>query len=112
MTLMDEPEENFSVTLSNPAGAEIEEGAGVANVTIQDDDATPELSINDVQVDESAGVAVMTVSMDMRSSSTVSVDYQSSDGTAIRGRGLYRREHYAGVHDRRDYKNHRRCDPG
>ncbi len=44
--VLDEANETFDVTLSNPGNATIGDGSGVATIT--DDDAAPTLSVNDV----------------------------------------------------------------
>ena len=78
-----EGDETFSASLSNVVGAEISDGFGVA--TIVDDDADPELSIADVVVNEADGTATFIVSLSKPSDELVSVDYETSDGTAIAG---------------------------
>ena len=82
----DEPDESFifrigsitpsgSVTLLNDS----------AKITIVDDEATPTLSIDDVNVLESDEVAIFTITMSGRSSRDVSVLYNISDDTALAG---------------------------
>ena len=59
---------------------------GVSAVgTITDNDATPTLSINDVTVDEAAGTASFTVTLSAASGRTVTVGYNTSNGTATAG---------------------------
>ncbi|WP_342354889.1 Calx-beta domain-containing protein [Pseudoteredinibacter isoporae] len=53
--------------------------------TIVDDEATPSLSINDVTVDEAAGTATFTVTLDPVASGPVTVDYVTNNGTATAG---------------------------
>ena len=79
---VDEPDETFTVTLSDPsAGATI--GDGSATVTIVDNDLPlPVLSIADVAVGEGDGEAVLTITMDSTSDGVVTVVYSTSDGTA------------------------------
>ncbi|MFZ6820685.1 Calx-beta domain-containing protein, partial [Undibacterium sp. Ji22W] len=48
-------------------------------------DATPSLSINDVIVNEAAGTATFTVTLSAASGQTVSVGYNTSNGTATAG---------------------------
>src|SRR5262249_14556356 len=79
----DEPNEAFTVNLSNPANATITDGQGVGTIT--DDDAPPTLSINDVTVVESAGQAAFTVSLSAASGWTVTVNYATQDFTAVAG---------------------------
>ena len=47
--------------------------------------AIPDMSINDVSIDEADGTATFTVSLTKASSSAVTVDYTTVDGTAIAG---------------------------
>ena len=53
--------------------------------TINDNDATPGLVINDVTVNEGAGTATFTVTLSAASGQTVTVDYATSNGTATSG---------------------------
>ncbi|MFZ6820662.1 Calx-beta domain-containing protein, partial [Undibacterium sp. Ji22W] len=57
----------------------------VASSAITDNDATPSLSINDVIVNEAAGTATFTVTLSAASGQTVSVGYNTSNGTATAG---------------------------
>ena len=77
----DEAAETFTVNLSNAVNAELLETQGVA--TILDNDAEPTISISDVTVDEDAGEAVFTVSLSTFSLNTVTVDWSTTDGSAI-----------------------------
>ena len=75
-----EPDETFTVVLSNPWGATLvrDEATGV----IKDDDF-PGLSINDAEVSEGDGEILFAVTMDDGPSSrTVRVEWVTSDGTA------------------------------
>ena len=83
---LEEPNETFSVTLSSPTNATVSDGTGVG--TINDDDPTPFLSINDVAVNEGNSgdsAATFTVTLSAPSGQTVSVNYASADGTANAG---------------------------
>ncbi|MEM7161618.1 MAG: Calx-beta domain-containing protein [Bacteroidota bacterium] len=75
--LLDEIDEQFQITLSNNLNADICDGTGIA--TIQDNDATPCLSIDDVVVDEADGSATFTISLDAESGQSVSVDFDLLD---------------------------------
>jgi Ca2+-binding RTX toxin-like protein len=80
---VDESDESFTVTLSNPTNAII--GDGQAIVTIIDDDQTPTISINDISINEgNAGTtnAVFTTSLSNPSSQTIMVNFATGDGTA------------------------------
>ncbi|MDB9519100.1 Calx-beta domain-containing protein [Roseofilum reptotaenium CS-1145] len=80
---LDESNETFSVDLSNASNATISDAQGVGTIT--DNDGQPNLSISDVTVNENAGTATFTVSLDAASAQSITVDYASSDGTAIAG---------------------------
>ncbi|HRK26831.1 MAG TPA: Calx-beta domain-containing protein, partial [Chitinophagales bacterium] len=79
-----EPTETFNVTLTNPVGATIAIPVGI--VTILDNDvALPSLVINDVTVNENAGVATLQVCASASSTSPIVFTYTTSNGTAIAG---------------------------
>lgn len=80
--VLDENNETFTVTLSNPISATITDGSGIG--TILDDD-TATLSIADTTVLESNPAAVFTVTLSTPSASTVTVDYSTVDGSATAG---------------------------
>ena len=82
--LSDEVTEAFTVTLSAPVDASIGDGIGVGSIV--DNDDPPQISITDVTVTEGdSGVvsAVFTATLSMVSGKTVTVDYNTQDGTAI-----------------------------
>jgi hypothetical protein len=82
--VLDEPNESYFINLTNPTNATISDNQGVG--TINDDDATPSLSINDVSVTEgNAGTvnAVFTVMLSAASGQTVTVDFATANGTAL-----------------------------
>ncbi|HEX7833738.1 MAG TPA: IPTL-CTERM sorting domain-containing protein, partial [Thermoanaerobaculia bacterium] len=82
-----EGNETFTVTLSAPsANATILDGS--ATGTLQNDDAQRLISVNDPSVAEGdAGTTPLTfnVTLDAPATSTVTVDYATSDGSAIAG---------------------------
>ena len=79
-----EAEETFVVNLSAPVNATIADGQGVA--TIQDDDAVPALSINDVTDTEGVGATSdFTVTLSAVSGQTVTVNWATANGTALAG---------------------------
>lgn len=81
---LNESTESFRLVLLNPVNAQIGDGEGVA--TILDDDPTPSLYINDVNVTTTeAGTlaAVFTVALDAPSGQNVSVNVATSDNTAF-----------------------------
>ncbi|MDJ1173777.1 Ig-like domain-containing protein [Roseofilum capinflatum] len=81
---VDEPDEtiSFEVTAQNNAtiGAQ-----STTTLNIADNDAEPNLSINDVTVNEDAGTLAFTVSLDAASAQEITVDYATADGTATAG---------------------------
>ena len=81
--LLNEGTESFVVNLTAPVAATIADGQGVG--TINDNDSSPSLSINDVTVTEgnSGSInAVFTVTLSAGSGQTVTVNYASANGTA------------------------------
>jgi hypothetical protein len=74
-----EANETFNLSVSNVVNAVVADGQGQA--TILDDDAKPNLSINDVTVSE-GGDATFTVSLSRSSTSAVTFTYATVDGTA------------------------------
>ena len=85
-----EPDETFTVVLSNAVSATIASGTGTG--TIQNDDATPLLAIAAATTLEgNAGThpLVFNVSLTNPSSSIVTVHYATSDGSATVGNGDY-----------------------
>ncbi|MFO7870728.1 MAG: Calx-beta domain-containing protein, partial [Kiritimatiellia bacterium] len=83
-TLDEGASENFYVNLSNPGNAHITDGRGEGTIT--DDDDPPTLSIGDTTVTEGdAGTtnAAFTVTLSAASGLDVSVDFASSNGTAL-----------------------------
>jgi hypothetical protein len=84
--LLDEPDETFSVNLSNPTNAIIVDGQGLG--TIIDDDPPPSLSIDDTNVTEGNSgteIAIFTVSLSAASGKTVTVNFSTAGGTATAG---------------------------
>jgi hypothetical protein len=79
-----EPDETFTVVLSNPVGAEILDGQGVGTI-VNDDRERPRLSIGDSSVAEgNSGTtqASFTITMDRTATAPVSVHWATADGTA------------------------------
>ncbi|WP_298624524.1 Calx-beta domain-containing protein [uncultured Legionella sp.] len=60
-------------------------GTRTATGTINDNDPVPQVTINDVSVNEAAGTATFTVSLSSASGQTVTVGYNTNGGTATAG---------------------------
>ena len=80
---LDEHDEVFGVTLSNPMYVMV--GDGEATGTIEDDDAAPTMSIADASGPESAGSLVFDVTLSAPSGLPIAADYATADGTAMAG---------------------------
>ena len=82
---LDEPEEEFTVTLGAAANATVATATGTG--TIADNDAAPELSIADGSLTEGSGDGTMlfVVQLDPASQRMVTVQYATADGTAEAG---------------------------
>jgi hypothetical protein len=81
---LDEENETVVLTLSNPQNCSIA-GTNPENLTIIDDDATPTVAFTGPFTNPETGTATITVSMTGTSSSTVEIDYATSNGTATAG---------------------------
>ncbi len=85
--LMDEENETFLVTLSNPKNAALgikSQGIG----TIEDNDPPPVVNINSVTVtegDTASQIMQFTVSLSVPSGKTVTVNYATANQTAVAG---------------------------
>ena len=73
--------EFFTLTATRTAGLTVNPDA-TGTGAISDNDPPPLISINDVTVNEGAGTATFTVSLNTASGLPVSVDYSMTDGTA------------------------------
>ena len=79
-----EDDETFKLVLSNPDNATADFDSGTA--TIVDNDGEPGLRVNDPPTArESSRTVRFTVTLEPVSSSTVTVDYTTVDGTAVAG---------------------------
>ena len=81
---LDENVESFTLTATRTAGPTTNASA-IGTATITDDDAPPTFTINDVTVNEGAGTATFTVTLDGPSGLPVSVNYVTGDVTAHAG---------------------------
>ncbi|MGE3329174.1 MAG: Calx-beta domain-containing protein, partial [Acidimicrobiia bacterium] len=82
---LDENPETFTLTAVHVSGTLLSSADVTATGTITDDDPAPGLSINDVAVNEAAGSATFTVTLDAPSGLTVTVDYATASGSATSG---------------------------
>ena len=80
-----EGDETFTVSLSNPSGATL--GTAIATGTIEDNEEAPVMSIADARVSEAKFPRTVdfAVSLSVASSSVVTVNYATSDGSATAG---------------------------
>lgn len=84
---MDENDEQFTVQLSNQS-AEVGVGDFSGTGTILDDDDPPSLTISDTTVtegDSGTATAVFTATLSAPSGKTITVNYDTQDGTAVAG---------------------------
>ncbi|MFL9451249.1 Calx-beta domain-containing protein [Tolypothrix bouteillei VB521301_2] len=82
-----ESDETFKVQLTPESNATLG-SKGEAVVTIENDDAVPSVSIEDVTVNE-GDTATLTVTLSNPSAQTINVNYSTSDGTATIGDNDY-----------------------
>ena len=80
--VLDEADEFFDLTLSNPGNATLADASGRATIT--DNDAAPSVSIADASVTE-GDTATMTVSLSGASALPISVNYATADDSAVAG---------------------------
>ena len=78
---LDENVESFTLTATRTAGTTTNTTV-TGTATINDNDPPPAIAINDVTVDEGAGTATFTVSLNTASGLPVSVNYSMANGTA------------------------------
>ncbi|MCG8351660.1 MAG: hypothetical protein MI924_28160, partial [Chloroflexales bacterium] len=85
---LNEPDQTFFVTLSNPSNATITRNRGTGTI-LNDDPAPPELRINNINITEGTtlGVvdAVFTVTLSPPVNNLVTVDFATANGTARAG---------------------------
>ena len=76
--------ETFTVTLSAPVNAELATGGTTATGTINDNDDPPEVSITGTPVVTEGTAASFVVELSGESRKTVTVSYETADGTALK----------------------------
>ncbi len=80
---LDEEDEAFIVTLSNPSAGTLSDSQ--AQITIQDDDAAPTVTISASTSAAEGTTASLAVTLAAASGKTVTVDFATDDGTATSG---------------------------
>ncbi|MCB0092795.1 MAG: hypothetical protein KDE54_33135, partial [Caldilineaceae bacterium] len=80
-----EGNETFTVTLSSPTNVMLGEPSAASVIIIDDDVTSVQFNPSSVTVNEDAGQATLNVSLSKAAPFTVTVDYASSDGTAVAG---------------------------
>ncbi|NET59970.1 MAG: DUF4347 domain-containing protein, partial [Symploca sp. SIO2E6] len=76
----------YDIEITSASGDPNFDGAmEVIQVTNLDNDSAPNISIDDVTVDEAAGVATFTVSLDQASAQDITVDFNTTGGSAVDG---------------------------
>jgi len=80
---LEEPDETFTVTLSQASHASLDPGASTATVTIKDNDA--QIRLGDAEADESAGTVDFPVTLDHAVDHDLTLAYATHDGTATAG---------------------------
>ncbi|MBD8524602.1 Calx-beta domain-containing protein [Pseudomarimonas arenosa] len=83
---IDEPNQTFVLSLSSPGGGASLGTPSSTTLTIQDNDPSPNISIGDAQVTEGTGGSksiAFTVALSHASSSAISVDWATVNGTAV-----------------------------
>ena len=78
---IDEVDETFTVTISNPTNSTISIAA--ATITITDDDPTPSLAVNGANLTEAAANLNFTVTLSGQSSQTVTANYATLTGVQL-----------------------------
>ena len=80
-----EPDETFTVTLSNPTG-DTSIGDGIAIATLINDDPKPTLTVSaDASVSEADGNLAITATLSNQTTEDITLRYSTTNGTAIGG---------------------------
>ncbi len=82
-----EPDQNFTITLSNPSSYAINGSPCTATVTIKDDDSAPSIRFQSQSYNVSEGGALATINVVLSAPSEVpiGVSYSTADGSAVAG---------------------------
>jgi large repetitive protein len=83
----EDPNETFTLALTNPVRANLAADPMVGTATINDDDPNPRVSINDVAVNEGddTNQATFTLTLSNTSGSDITVNMETVDNTALAG---------------------------
>ncbi len=84
-TVVEDSNETFRLDLTNPTGATLKTGGNTATAVIVNDDSAPVITISDASVsegDSGTKPIVFTVTLTNSSTSTITVQYATQDGTA------------------------------
>ncbi|EPR11818.1 Calx-beta domain-containing protein [Ruminiclostridium papyrosolvens] len=85
---LDEDDEDFSLAINNPVGADLG-ASSTAKCTIKDDDAAPDIVVSNAEVDEDDSdnntKLIFNVQLSAESGKNVTVNYSTADGTATQG---------------------------
>ncbi|MDX1762728.1 MAG: OmpA family protein [bacterium] len=81
--LLDEANETYTLVVTGTAGGAVGDTTDTGLGTITDNDGAPNVTINDVTVDEGAGTATFTVTLSNPSASDIDITVATSDGTAV-----------------------------
>ena len=80
-----EQTEHFTVELSDPAGATLEDGSGTGTITDNDEGRLPALAVDDAAPVIEGGTALFPVTLSAPSEQVVTVAFATADGTATSG---------------------------
>ena len=80
---VDEPNETFTVGLTNPVNASI--SVSTATITITDDEPTPEMTVAGTSITEAGANLNIAISLSGASSQSITANFATSDGSAAAG---------------------------
>ena len=80
-----ESEENFTVAIESAINASIDTNQNVANISVEDDDLPPTISIIGGTALEDFGLVEVEVALTNPSAQTISIDVATNDGLAAAG---------------------------
>ncbi len=78
-----EPTENLVVNISNVTNATVGDPQGTITILDTDDPAVPELTINDITVNEEDNIAILQVCVDETSTEAITFNFSTADNSAI-----------------------------